>query len=912
MATRPDDPPLSAAAPPEPPEAQGEYNPQAPEEPLRVPSVPPAPQERRVELLAPAGSLDAGFAAYQNGADAVYLGLQKFSARADADNFTIDELDELTAFAHSLTPRRRVLVALNTVVLQKEIGELLELLEACADRGADAVLVQDLGVYHLIRRHFPELELHGSTQLAVHNVAGARALRDLGFKRVVLSRELTFEEIREIAALPDIETEVFIHGSLCYAYSGLCLLSAQTLSRSGNRGRCAYACRDSFQVTGAPRTLRDGSTTKRDPGRGFPFSMKDLALADFLPGLVGAGVACFKIEGRKKNPLYVAATTRYYRDLLDGRLPTEERPAREAELQTIFSRPWTRLFVQSHRDKEVADRDTVGHRGARIGEVLEVVSDDSGDWLRFVTSRRLEVHDGIQVDLSRLRQPFGCAIDEMRVAERGRPGRTVDSETDGGRGPDYAGLRRASCPRSQDARGPDRRPVFEVPAGSTVEVLLPEDHPDLPPGAPVYCSSSQEVKQRYRLTRPKPGLYRTRLAATFHVTIDRNELRVRATAQSPRSGASACEVVRCQTGPFEPAKDAARQEAAVRTAFGKLGDTYFTQNAFEYSNPEGLFVPVSVLNQVRRDITTDLDRELKKERNAFLQRLRAEYPSLATGAQTSSASAPLRWSIKVDRLSFVDHFESSDWEGVDEVVVDIARDHGGTLPDTLKALGERLGREHIRLALPAITRKWEEGDIRRKVERLRADGWCKWEAANVSAWGVLGAPAELDWATDWSLYCVNRVAARQFFSMGATRVCLSPEDGIANVRSMLAEFRDRATLIVYQDTPQFIAESCAYANLIGGCPGKANCLFEEMDLKSSYDEKLKAIDYHCRTILITQEAFCLASFIGELRKAGAVSLRADFIYRRYEPGQVRDIWRLLRAGRTVTKTYSARFEQGLL
>jgi len=344
--------PLSAADPPEPAAAQGEYNPNQPIEPLHLPDLVPGTHQHPVELLAPAGSLETGFAAFQNGADAVYLGLPSFSARADADNFTIDEFDELTAYAHSLTPPRRVLVALNTVVLQHELGALLETLEAVASRGADAVLVQDLGVYRLIRQHFPELELHGSTQLAVHNRAGAETLRELGFQRLVLARELTLEEIREIAALPGIEAEVFIHGSLCYAYSGLCLLSAQTLSRSGNRGRCAYACRDAFRVTGAPKTLRDGSPAKRDPACGFPFSMKDLALPDFLPALVSAGVSCFKIEGRKKSPLYVAATTRYYRDLLDGRLSPQERPAREAELQTIFSRPWTRLFVQSHREKK--------------------------------------------------------------------------------------------------------------------------------------------------------------------------------------------------------------------------------------------------------------------------------------------------------------------------------------------------------------------------------------------------------------------------------------------------------------------------------------------------------------------------------------------------------------------------------
>ncbi len=238
----------------------------------------------------------------------------------------------------------------------------------------------------------------------------------LGFTRVVLARELTFEEVRDVTATGGVETEVFIHGALCYSYSGLCLFSSQTLGRSGNRGKCAYSCRDSFEVTGAPDALRDGMPVKRDPAHGFPFSMKDLALPDHLPALRAAGVSCFKVEGRKKSPLYVATTTDYYRKLLDGRLAAGERALQEADLQTVFSRPWTRLFTQSHKDKEVADRDTVGHRGALIGRVESV----RGNRLRFRTARALERHDGLQIDLPVLGKPFGFPVDHLWIVEGGR------------------------------------------------------------------------------------------------------------------------------------------------------------------------------------------------------------------------------------------------------------------------------------------------------------------------------------------------------------------------------------------------------------------------------------------------------------------------------------------------------------
>ena len=470
---------------PEPLLPQGAYNPLVPEMPLSVPLVDADKTTHQVELLAPAGGLDAAFAAFHFGADAIYLGLKKFSARAEAENFTLEELDEVAAYAHSLEPRRRVFVTINTLIRQDELSELIDALAALVEIGVDAVIIQDLGVYRAIRQHFPSLELHGSTQMAVHNRAGAETLKRLGFARVVLARELTFEEVNDITATAGVETEVFVHGALCYSYSGLCLFSAQTLGRSGNRGKCAYSCRDSYDVADAPMTLRDGSAVKRDPSQGFPFSMKDLALPDHLPALRAAGVSCVKIEGRKKSPLYVATTTDYYRKLLDGTLTADARPIVEADLQTVFSRPWTRLFVQSHKDKEVADRDTVGHRGTPIGNVETIVGSHHSARLRFRAMRPLQRHDGLQIDLPILGKPFGFPVDR-----RLRIGRKQSEE------------------------------VFETPADSVVEVELPADHPDIPRGAPVYCSSSQAVKQKYRHERPKPGFWHGRKSIAIEATLD--------------------------------------------------------------------------------------------------------------------------------------------------------------------------------------------------------------------------------------------------------------------------------------------------------------------------------------------------------------------------------------------------------
>jgi U32 family peptidase len=865
----------SAAAAPEPDAPQGEYG----AAPAFVPAaVVYSDAAHPVELLAPAGGPDAAFAAFHYGADAVYLGLKKFSARAEAENFTLDECAEITAYAHSLTPRRRVFVTINTVIRTDELRELVETVGALADIGVDAIILQDIGVYHVLRKHFPEMELHASTQLAVHNRAGADALARLGFRRVVLARELTIEEVRDVTAAAGVETEVFIHGALCYSYSGLCLFSSQTNGRSGNRGKCSYSCRDSFEVAGAPDALRDGAPVKRDPAHGFPFSMKDLALPDHLPALRAAGVSCFKVEGRKKSPLYVATTTDYYRKLLDGRLAAGERAIQEADLQTVFSRPWTRLFTESHKDKEVADRDTVGHRGSLIGRVEAV----RGDRIRFRSARELERHDGLQIDLPTLGKPFGFPIDHLWIVEADRPGR--------------------------------EREVFEAPAGAVVEIGLPSEHPPLPVGAPVYCSSSQSVKRRYRHDRPKPGLYRPRRAVAVEAVLTADELTVIGRIAPRRADEPPVEVRRTLAGPFAAAQDAAGMEKASRAAFDKLGDTRLALESFSLRNTEGCFVPVSRLNHLRRELAAGLEQALQA---ASAERMRVALADICPPTPAATRTPAFRWSIKVDRIDFVEAFEAEDWAGVEELIVDVTRDHPTLLSDQLDRLSSIISRERIRLALPPLTRKWEEENVRHKIAKLLAAGWTKWEAANLSAWSYLGLdPARpstgaLDLSTDWSVYVVNRAAALQLEAMGVRRFTLSPEDGLGNVRPLLAEFGPRAVVIVHQDTPLFLAESCAYANLIGGCPGKANCSFESMEMTSSHGERVTALDYHCRTIVLNQGPFCLSTRLKDLAAAGAASLRADFIYRHYEPSRVRSVWRAVRAGRKVEGGHAANFDRGM-
>ena len=268
-----------------------------------------------LELLAPAGSMEALRAAVQNGADAVYLGCGSFNARQGAKNFTIQTLTEAVKYCHI----RGVAVhlTLNTLVSDKELNDVTSLIRQAAMSGVDAFIVQDLGVARLCKQIAPGVAIHGSTQMTVHSLDGVLFCAGMGMSRVVLSRELSREDIRYITQNSPIEIEVFAHGALCMSYSGQCYLSCAIGGRSGNRGRCAQPCRQSYGYS-------------RWENR-HPLSLKDNCLVQYLTELEGMGVASVKLEGRMKRPEYVAAVTSVYRKALDTGIVTRDM------LQTLSS-----------------------------------------------------------------------------------------------------------------------------------------------------------------------------------------------------------------------------------------------------------------------------------------------------------------------------------------------------------------------------------------------------------------------------------------------------------------------------------------------------------------------------------------------------------------------------------------------
>ena len=273
-------------------------------------------KDRLPELLSPAGDFESLFAAVSAGADAVYVGGKSFSARAFAKNFDIDEISRAVNYCH--LHGVKLYVTVNTLVYDREIAELSDYVAALWEAGVDAVITADLGVIREIRRRAPNMEIHASTQMSVHNTAGANAAAELGCVRAVVARELSIDNIRRITENSKTETEVFLHGALCVCHSGQCLMSSLVGGRSGNRGECAQPCRLPYN---------NGE---------YPLSLKDLSLSQHIEELIDSGVASLKIEGRMKSPDYVFTVTSIYRALLDeGRMPTESELR---ELRSAFSR----------------------------------------------------------------------------------------------------------------------------------------------------------------------------------------------------------------------------------------------------------------------------------------------------------------------------------------------------------------------------------------------------------------------------------------------------------------------------------------------------------------------------------------------------------------------------------------------
>lgn len=565
--------------------------------------------------------------AFRNGADAVYLGLPRYSARKAARNLTMDELSRLRTLADR--EGKKIYAAINTVIRNDELEDALSVLYDLSLLPVDAVILQDYGLLSLVRTHFPDLPIHASTQMAVHNAAGVTALARAGVSRVILARELTLTEISSIhASCPGVELEVFIHGALCYGVSGLCLASGMLLGRSGNRGECAQICRGRF-----------GSGY----GEGSWISANDLSLGEKTIALQEAGVVSFKIEGRMKPPEYAGSAASYYRAVLD-RLPEEVRDERLRRLETVFSRTPTAAFFETPKGERLIGSGYTGHRGIPAGTVT---ASGNGS-LRVRLTEPLSVRDGIL---------FFTPAGPVRTAVR-------RLEADG-------------------------KNVFDAGPGDRVQI--PAEDPLPPPGSVLYkISGHDQTWPEIPSVGERPKKFRFPVAV--ELTGDSILLTAKLPSPSditvPDSTPKRTEKPSCGREHRAPAEDDApvngtytvrlpvRPELSrsgkpfpglLAEALAAAGDAPGTAVLENFTNLTGLeddriFIPPSVLKRTCRELYAGLPPALERHRNSVVRMMlsRIEMPGApntvrsavpARGTLVPSNERPVPFVTSFERLS---------------------------------------------------------------------------------------------------------------------------------------------------------------------------------------------------------------------------------------------------------------------
>ncbi|MEW9122042.1 MAG: U32 family peptidase [Thermotaleaceae bacterium] len=347
---------------------------------------------KKYELLAPVGSWEALEAAVQNGADAVYLGGKAFNARQSAANFNDEEIKKAIDYCHIRGVQ--LFVTVNTLIRDEEFIELGKYLTFLYNQDVDAVIVQDLGVAKFIRDFLPNFELHASTQMSVHNLEGVQLLQSLGFKRVVLAREMTLEEIHQIRLNTSVDLEVFVHGALCISYSGQCLMSSMIGGRSGNRGRCAQPCRMTYSLV----NQKNQQVVKTNLGS-YLLSPRDLNTSEQIHQILDAGVKSLKVEGRMKRPEYVATIVGAYRKAIDHYCRNQQALQLGLELkedmEQIFNRKFTQGYLFDQRGHDLMSFEKPSNRGILLGEALSY--DKGKKRLKLRLIRNLEKGDGVEV-----------------------------------------------------------------------------------------------------------------------------------------------------------------------------------------------------------------------------------------------------------------------------------------------------------------------------------------------------------------------------------------------------------------------------------------------------------------------------------------------------------------------------------
>ena len=774
-----------------------------------------------VELLAPAGSREALVAAVENGANAIYLAGNAFGARAYASNFDREALREAIHFAH--LRKVAIHVTVNTIVADEEMGPLRDYLRFLYEAGADAVLVQDLGVARVAHETVPDLPLHASTQMSVSSLEGVRALAELGFTRVVLARELSLKEIRHICAHAPVEIETFMHGALCVCYSGQCLMSSMIGGRSGNRGRCAQPCR-------LPYTLVDekGQDVLGDKAGSYLLSPRDLSTIDVIPDLIEAGVSSLKIEGRMKRPEYVATVVRTYREAIDtyyagkGYAVTQEE---RDDLAQIFNRDFTTAYLEGRPGKAMMSDRRPNNRGLLIGRVTAY------DWDARIVTVKLSGRLGL-----------GDQVD-FWVKVGGRVTATISS--------------------LRDAKG---REVEEGQAGDTVSFAIPSAVRDHDRVFKVYDARLMErAKETYASGAP---VRRIPVAIEVRAAIG-EPLTVTLCDAEGHRGEGRTDFI------GESARKRPLSEEIIHKQVSRLGTSVYEMKSLHCDIAGEVMVPMSEINEARRKAVEALDALRLKEIEAREHRPEPKFTDRIARPTPKKA----RFLVAVDTLGKAEAALAAGADGI--LFGGESYEHRVIAPEEYERAWQ-MAREagaRIDFNTPRIVHDGQQKHVERLLDAFTAFPPDAVHVHNIAMLALVRRLTDFAIHADYSLISYNKQTLAFLKDYGASSATLSPELTAKEIRQLAKESSLPLTCIVHGRLELMVSNYCVTGSFLGGCgegPCTQPCTRGHFALKDRKDALFPlAMDQFCHMHVLNSKVLSMMPHAMKFRAAGIETMQIE-------------------------------------
>ena len=735
---------------------------------------------KNIEILSPVGDFECLKAAVQNGANAVYLGASYFNARQFATNFDINTLEE--AIIYAKLRNVKVHLVLNILIKNNEFEDAFNLAKKAYELGVDAIIVQDMGLALTLINAFPNLPIHASTQMTVHNLEGVKILEKFGFKRAVLSRELSFEEIDYICKNSNIEIETFIHGALCVSYSGQCLLSSIIGGRSGNRGKCAGTCRLPYELieTKATETianfednLKSYNKTETILDKGYLLSTKDLCGLKHLPELVKSGVTCFKIEGRMKTPEYVATVTRIYTKYLDKILNNENYIIDQndiKDLQLVFNRGgFSNGYLETAPNKDLVYKEKPNHMGIYLGKILKFNPNKGHITLRL--ENNLAIGDKISTDNNGVSNNY--TISEMMVNNSNIKSATKNST---------------------------------VTIGRMKGKININDK--------IYLTESKKLTELS--TNSYQNVENIQLLIDCDLIIKKNEdIKISARIISNNFNNINCKIV-TDIIP-EEAKNAPITKEKIIEQFNKTKNTIFKFNNLEIDLDNNIFLTIGSVNELRRLVLDNLESQLVKnikrdyKNNADIFNNDIMY--LINKKEPIFNKEKPCVSVLLNILN--ENFNYSNLKNIDNIYIPLKYFVNPKFKDVIKVLNENF---NLYIYMPTIMKNNYINLLTLNINNIFST--YKIKGVVISSVGQISwfKNFDLDIVGNYTLNVFNNVTVKNLESFGVKKFTLSPELDKDTLIS-LTDSNKNSELIIYGNAPVMNSNYCVL--------GKSNKCYKE-------------------------------------------------------------------------------------